>query len=67
MEKGKYNFGSEFPIGFSMALAHNVPAFKVFLSLSDSEQDEIIKRAKNTKTCREMQLLVDNLPSYKTT
>ena len=61
MANDKYKFGGEFPIGFSMALAHNVSAFKVFLSLNDNEQDEIIKRARETKGCRDMQLLVDGL------
>ena len=49
------NTFSHFPIDFSMALAHNVPAFKSFLSLSDGEQDEIIEKAKSVKSIREMQ------------
>ena len=60
----KYNSGGSLPIGFSMALAHNISAFNVFLSLDDEKQDEIIDKAKNTKTIREMQMLVDNIPHY---
>lgn len=64
MNNYKYNSGSNFPIGFSMALAHNVPAFKIFLSLSDGEQDEIIKKARNTTNFRDMQLLVNGLNTH---
>ena len=51
----------ELPLGFSMALAHNPKAFNTFLALDDKRQDEIIEQAKNTKTKREMQILVDNI------
>ena len=64
MINDKGNFEGGFPIGFSMALAHNVSAFKVFLSLSDNEQNEIIKKARETKTLREMHLLVNGLNLY---
>lgn len=59
-----YKYSGDFPIGFSMALAHNVSAFKVFLSLNDKEQDEIVKKAKNTTGFRNMQLLVNSLTTY---
>ncbi|MBR2024233.1 MAG: hypothetical protein IKA02_00320 [Clostridia bacterium] len=65
MLNDKYNSGGSLPIGFSMALAHNLTAFNAFLSMNDDKQDEIIEKARNTKTGREMQLLVDSLPSYK--
>ena len=58
------NTFSHFPIDFSMALAHNVPAFKSFLSLSDGEQDEIIEKAKSVKSIREMQILVNGLAQH---
>lgn len=54
-----------FPIGFSMALAHNITSFNAFLSLDDQAQNEIISKARSTKTKREMQILVDNIPSMK--
>ena len=51
----------ELPLGFAMALAHNVSSFNAFLSLDDKKQDEIIEKAKQAKTKREMQILVDNI------
>ena len=65
MNDNKYNLGGGLPLGFSMALAHNINAFNAFLSMDDKTQDEIIERSKNTKTKREMQMLVDNIPTYK--
>ena len=56
---------NSFPIGFSMALSHNISAFNAFLSMDDKSQNEIISRARATKTKRELQLLVDNIPNYK--
>ena len=56
---------SSFPIGFSMALSHNISAFNAFLSMDDKSQNEIISKAKATKTKRELQILVDNIPNYK--
>jgi hypothetical protein len=56
---------NSFPIGFSMALSHNISAFSAFLSMDDKSQNEIISRARATKTKRELQLLVDNIPNYK--
>ena len=52
---------SELPLGFSMALAHNVKSFNAFLALDDKKQDEIIEKARNAQTKREMQQLVDNI------
>lgn len=49
------------PLGFTMALAHNVNAFNAFLALDDKSQDEIIEKAKHTETKREMQMLVNNI------
>ncbi len=52
---------SELPLGFAMALAHNTSSFNAFLAMDDKQQDEIIEKAKHTKTKREMQMLVDNI------
>ena len=52
---------SELPLGFSMALAHNVKAFNAFLALDDKKQDEIIEKSRHVQTKREMQQLVDNI------
>lgn len=65
MNDNKYNLGEGLPLGFSMALAHNISAFNAFLSMDDMTQDEIIEKSKNTKTKREMQMLVDGIPNYK--
>ena len=51
----------ELPLGFTMALAHNVKSFNAFLALDNDKQDEIIEKARNTHTKREMQQLVDSL------
>ena len=67
MNDNKYNLGEGLPLGFSMALAHNINAFNAFLSMDDMTQDEIIEKSKNTKTKREMQMLVDGIPHYKST
>ncbi len=65
MIDNKYNLGGGLPLGFSMALAHNISAFNAFLSMDDATQDEIIEKSKNAKTKREMQMLVDGIPHYK--
>ena len=49
------------PIGLQMALAHNTSSFNAFLKLSDSEQDKIIEKARNIKTKRELQAMIDNI------
>ena len=53
------------PLGLQMALAHNVPAMQAFLDLADSQQDELIKKAQRTKTQREIQKLVDDIPRIR--
>lgn len=57
--------GHEMPLGFTMALAHNVNAFNAFLLLDDKSQDKIIKQAQEATTKRELQMLVDNIPNQK--
>ena len=49
------------PITFQMALAHNIPSMKSFLRMTNEEQDEIIKKAKNVKNMREMNTFVNNI------
>lgn len=49
------------PIGLQMALAHNISSFNAFLKLNDSEQDKVIEKARNTKTKRELQAMIDNI------
>ncbi len=55
------NNSSKMPLGFTMALAHNVSAFNAFLKMDDKSQDEIIEKARQVQTKREMQQLVDGL------
>lgn len=55
------NDSDKLPLGFTMALAHNVSAFNAFLKMDDKSKDELIERAKNVQTKREMQQLVDGI------
>lgn len=55
----------ELPLGFKMAISHNLKAFSTFLSLDSKGQSDIIERAKQIKTKREMQIFVDSLPSLR--
>ena len=54
------------PLGLQMALAHNVEAMQAFLKLDDKGQDEFIQKSKELKTKREVQSLVDSLPTRLT-
>ena len=49
------------PIGFQMALAHNISSLNAFLKLNDSERDKVIEKARGAKTKRELQLLVNSI------
>ncbi|MBO5261593.1 MAG: hypothetical protein J6B45_00955 [Clostridia bacterium] len=53
------------PLSLQMALAHNVNAMYSFLKLDNKTQDEIIEKAKNTKTKREIQQIVDKIPEIR--
>ena len=55
---GSYNL----PIGLAMSLSSNPEAFTIFLNMSNEEQDNLIGKARETKTVREMQQMVDSLP-----
>lgn len=59
------NNSYDMPIGLAMALSHNVEAFKTFLSMTNEEQDAVAQRARESKTHRELQIMVDNLPNHK--
>ena len=50
------------PLGLQMALSHNVSAMNAFLKLDNKTQDDLIEKAKNTQTKRELQQIVDSLP-----
>lgn len=49
------------PIGFGMALAMNLDAMNHFSSLSESEKEEILNRARDAKSRDEMQRIVSEL------
>ena len=50
------------PISFQMALAHNIPSMKSFLSMDNEKQDKIIEHAKKIKNVREMNNFVNSIP-----
>lgn len=58
----KENQTQGMPIYMQMALAHNVNAMRCFLSLDDKKQDELIERARNTDSKREIQKMIDGIP-----
>lgn len=51
----------ELPAGLAMAFAHDTNALVRFTNLSNQQQDEIIRRAKNVKSRDEMRRLVSSL------
>lgn len=55
------NASYDMPIGLAMSLSSNKEAFKTFLSMSNEEQDNVVNHAKEMKTKRELQLMVDEL------
>ena len=59
--------GSDYsmPIGFAMALSTDKASFEAFLSLADDEQLRVLGIARECKTQRERQLLVNSLAADK--
>ena len=53
------------PLSMQMALAHNVQAMQAFLKLEDGVQDEIIERARQASTKREIQKIVDGITQIR--
>lgn len=51
----------ELPLGFGFALAQNPEAMANFSSLSPNQQSEILEKAHNVSSKREMQALVRDL------
>lgn len=52
------------PIGFGMALAMNEPAMNAYSILSPGEKQEILNKAHNVRSEREMQDLVASLTHW---
>lgn len=55
----------DLPLGFGMALAQNESAMKRFESMSESEKQSVIQRAKNVSSKSEMQAIVDGIGTVK--
>ncbi len=56
-----YEYTGDLPLGLGMALAHNIPAMKVFSGLSEDEKNIYIERAKTVTSRNEMNALVNTL------
>ena len=53
------------PIGFGMALAQNTTAMNSYAHLSEAQKQDILNKAHNVRSEREMHDLVNSI-SYKT-
>lgn len=49
------------PIGFGMALAVNEPAMNAYSAMTEEEKQEILNKAHNVRSEREMHDLVNSL------
>jgi len=52
---------NDLPLGFSFALAQNPDAMKHFMELPETQQSEILQKAHQVSSKREMQSLVNDL------
>lgn len=52
---------NDLPIGFGFALAQNPTAMKNFSNLAQTEQNEIVQKARSVSSKGEMQALVNSL------
>ena len=52
---------NELPLGFGFALAQNPDAMKSFANLSESEQSELLRKARAVSSKAELQALVSGL------
>ena len=59
------NENGKMPLSMQMALAHNVQAMQAFLKLDDRAQDEIIEKARQTTSKREIQKIIDEIPKIR--
>lgn len=49
------------PIGFGMALAQNLNAMKHFSGMTEAEKEEILNRARDASSKKEMDSLIESL------
>ncbi len=52
---------TEIPMGFSMALAQNLPAMQYFAGLSENQRNQIVKQTHQIQSKEEMQSFVSSL------
>ena len=51
----------QLPIGFGMALAMNPPAFNAYSAMTDAQKQQILSRARNAKSEKEMHDIVSSI------
>lgn len=51
----------ELPIGFGMALAMNPPAWNAYSAMTEEQKQQILTRAHNAKSRKEMHDLVSSI------
>jgi len=49
------------PIGFGMALAMNEPAMAAYAAMTEQQKQEILNRAHNARSEKEMHRIVDGI------
>lgn len=49
------------PIGFGMALAMNQPAMRAYAAMTEAQKQDVLSRAHNVRSERQMQELVASL------
>jgi hypothetical protein len=52
------------PIGFGMALAMNEPAMNAYSAMTEEQKQEILNRAHNARSEREMHALVASIVKH---
>ena len=52
------------PIGFGMALAMNEPAMNAYSAMTEEQKQEILNRAHNARSEREMHTLVASIVKH---
>ncbi len=51
----------EVPMGFGMALAMNEQAMTAYAAMTDSQRQEILNKARNAKSKKEMHSIVNSI------
>lgn len=53
------------PVGFGMALAMNPPALNAYSAMTEKQKKEILNRAHNAHSEKEMHDIVNSIPTTK--